>query len=444
VRKRPTRPPRFAAVPNETVDDAVQLDFMALALLTVLLRHRDGWDITMAEVGAKYGYGRDAMANAMGLLQVARYVVKIRLMSAENNQWSTEVCVYDTPATDAEVTALLAEASNEPNVRVAQVIEPTKSALENAAKRRAKLQPKGRQRAPSIAVPRVPGNPDSGATCGNAASPQVGPDCRDSRQPGDPAVFKKTVGKKTEEDEEPVPDGRRPSTGSRGSRAGGSAASGNSKPLFSRQERVQYNTFVAALPGPLKALVPKGLPQPLVRAVLDATAADNPAARTVEQLVEYRLMPKWDRYYSNQGKAGPIDKPVGVLVTMLRHDTECQDPRCDERTDVDTGEPCRLCELRGVDRRADRARNAAQGTQDSQQAPPTRVVIPFQAAPLPGRALCACGNPYFPSPEIDDARCGECRGNTLRPVGATVVGDPVRGAAAARGAMKDKAERPRR
>jgi hypothetical protein len=164
VRKRPTRPPRFAAVPNETVDDAVQLDFMALALLTVLLRHRDGWDITMAEVGAKYGYGRDAMANAMGLLQVARYVVKIRLMSAENNQWSTEVCVYDTPATDAEVTALLAEASNEPNVRVAQVIEPTKSALENAAKRRAKLQPKGRQRAPATASPSSPDRNASSTT----------------------------------------------------------------------------------------------------------------------------------------------------------------------------------------------------------------------------------------------------------------------------------------
>lgn len=249
---------------------------------------------------------------------------------------------------------------------------------------------------------------------------------------------------KEETGEEKGSDGRRPSTGSRGSRAGGSAASGNSKPPFSRQERAQYDAFVAALPAPLKALVPKGLPQPLVRSVLDATAADNPAARTVAQLVEYRLMPKWDRYYSNQGQAGQIEKPVGVLVAMLRHDTECQDPRCDERTDVDTGQPCRLCELRGVDRRAERAREAAQEAQDGPQAPPARIVIPAQAAPLPGRALCACGNPYFPSPEIEDDRCGECRGKTRRPVGATVVGDPVRGAAAARGAMKDKAERPRR
>ncbi|WP_176734725.1 hypothetical protein, partial [Streptomyces sp. EN23] len=240
--------PKYAAVPNETVDNAVQLDFMALALLTILLRHRDGWDITLAEIGAKYGYGRDAMANAMGLLQAARYVVKIRLMASENNQWSTEVCVYDTPATDAEIQALLAEAAKEPGVRVVQVIEPTKTAVANAAKRRAKLQPKGRQRTPSVAVPRVPENPHSGATCGNDTEQQVGPECRDSRQSGDPALFKKTVGEKTEEDEKPVPDGRRPSAGSRTSRSGGSAASGKTKPPFSREERRQYDAFVAALP----------------------------------------------------------------------------------------------------------------------------------------------------------------------------------------------------
>ncbi|MET8585770.1 hypothetical protein ABZX39_33605 [Streptomyces collinus] len=176
----------------------MQLDFMALALLTILLRHRDGWDITLAEIGAKYGYGRDAMANAMGLLQAARYVVKIRLMSAENNQWSTEVCVYDTPATDAEIAALLREASREPDVRVAQVIEPTKAAMEHAAKRRSKLQPKSRRRTtPTVAVPRVPENPDSGATCENEASPQVGPECRDPRQSGGPALFKKTIDEKT-------------------------------------------------------------------------------------------------------------------------------------------------------------------------------------------------------------------------------------------------------
>lgn len=355
MRKRSGRPPRYAAVPNETIDDAPNLDFMALALLTILLRHRDGWDITLAQIGAKYGYGRDAMANAMGLLQVARYVVKVRMMSASTNQWSTEVCVYDTPATDAEVAALLAAISREPGVRAAQVIEPTKAALAHAAKRRSKLGPKERQARPSVAVPRVPEFPHSGATSSNDGFPQVDPECRDSRQSGDPAVFKKTVDQKKREDEEPGGDGRRPSTGSRDSRAGGSAASGNSKPTFSREQRRQYDAFVAALPAPLKALVPNGLPKPLVDAVLAATDHDSSDGRTVEQLVEFRLMPKWDKHYSRRDQAGPLEKPVGVLVAMLRRDNECQDPRCDERTNVDNGQPCISCEQRGIERRAERA-----------------------------------------------------------------------------------------
>lgn len=378
MRKRSGRPPRYAAVPNETIDDAPSLDFMALALLTILLRHRDGWDITLAQIGAKYGYGRDAMANAMGLLQVARYVVKVRLMSASTNQWSTEVCVYDTPATDAEVAALLAAISREPEVRAVQVIEPTKAALAHAAKRRSKLAPKERQARPSVAVPRVPEFPHSGTTSSDDEFPQVDPECRVSRQSADPAVFKKTVDQKKREDEEPGGDGRRPSTGSRGSRAGGSAAAGNSKPTFSREQRRQYDAFVAALPAPLKALVPNGLPKPLVEAVLAATDHASHEGRTVEQLVEYRLLPKWHKHYSSAALAGSIQKPVGALVAMLRRDNECQDPRCDERTNVDNGQPCISCEQRVANKRAERAAKAQEDPSKRSErpaAPPVRKAL---------------------------------------------------------------------
>lgn len=189
-------------------------------------------------------------------------------------------------------------------------------------------------------------------------------------------------------------DGRRPSTGSRGSRAGGSAASGKTKPPFSREERRHYDAFVAALPGPLAALVPKGLPKPLVDAVLAATDLDSPAGRTVEKLVTYRLMPKWDRYYSSQEQAGPIEKPVGVLVTMLKHDAECGDDRCDERKNVDTGQPCISCGERAVDKRADRQADAGPQqlqTASAQPARPTErktytppVYVPQQATITPG------------------------------------------------------------
>lgn len=435
MRKRSGRQPRFAAIPNETIDDAVQLDFMALALLTILLRHRDGWDITLAEIGAKYGYGRDAMANAMGLLQVARYVVKIRLMSAENNQWSTEVCVYDTPATDAEIAALLAEASKEPDVRVAQVIQPTTSALENAAKRRGKLQPKGRPRTPSVAVPRVSENPHSGATCGNEASSQVGPECRDSRQSGDPAVFKKTVEKKTKEDEEPSGDGRRPSTGSSSSRSGGFAASGKTKPdPLTREQRQHVDAFFQALPKQLADLVPANPPGNLKAAVLEALAVGRPEARTPQQLVEYRMLPKWHGHYASRDQAGPLERPVGVLIAMLRRDAECQDARCDERTEVDTGQPCRLCALRAVDRRADR--DNGRPAPESQDAP-AGVPAP-RTTPTDGIARGICGGDRcgvsikLVGPALEDGLCKGCRDQQRKAPPSALNQQYVQGAAMAR------------
>jgi hypothetical protein len=179
-------------------------------------------------------------------------------------------------------------------------------------------------------------------------------------------------------------DGRRPSAGSRAARAGGSAASGNTKPTFSREQRRQYDAFVAALPAPLKALVPNGLPKPLVDAVLAATDYSSSEGRTVEQLVEYRLMPKWDKHYSRRDQAGPLEKPVGVLVAMLRRDNECQDPRCDERTNVDTGLPCVSCEQRIIGKRAERAAAEAAVVPEPAPAPePRREPVQRPAVPVP-------------------------------------------------------------
>jgi hypothetical protein len=213
-------------------------------------------------------------------------------------------------------------------------------------------------------------------------------------------------------------DGRRPSTGSRGSGSSGSAASGKTNPPFSREERRRYNDFVAALPAPLKDLVPNGLPKPLVDAVLAATAPESPSGRTVEQLVKFRLLPKWDRHYSSREKAGPIEKPVGVLVAMLRRDAECGDPRCDERTNVDTGEACRACQMRAVDRRADRV----------QEQRPSMPPEPAGSVPGPRVARVAASGP---SPVVVDA--------SLAP-----LADYRSGAELARSGMVEKALRPRR
>jgi hypothetical protein len=198
MRKRSGRPPRFAQVPNESVDDSLNLDLTALGLLTVFLRHRDGWDITLADVGRKYGYGEDAMANAMGMLQVARYVVKVRVMGA-GNQWRTEMAVYAPPARDDEVRELLeAIRAEDPDVRRVEVIPPTATAIKRVQKRAKKLVRTGGARVPEF--------PDSGPTWGNTAKPQVGPESGVFRDPGNPRLPKKTITQDTIEEEDAVAD----------------------------------------------------------------------------------------------------------------------------------------------------------------------------------------------------------------------------------------------
>jgi hypothetical protein len=175
----------------------------------------------------------------------------------------------------------------------------------------------------------------------------------------------------------------------------GSAASGKTKPpSLTPDQRQQVAAFFQSLPKQLADLVPANPPGNLKAAVLEALAADRPEARTVEQLVEYRLMPKWDRYYSSREQAGPLERPVGALVAMLRRDAECGDPRCDERTNVDSGQACLSCEMRAVDARADRAAEAGLENPKAARPQPERRVerkaptgpvhVPQQATITPG------------------------------------------------------------
>jgi hypothetical protein len=187
-------------------------------------------------------------------------------------------------------------------------------------------------------------------------------------------------------------DGRRPPTGSRGSRAGGSAASSKTKPdQLTPRQRQQATAFFQSLPKQLADLVPANPPGNLKAAVLEALAVDRPEARTAEQLVTYRLLPKWNGHYASKDQAGPLEKPVGVLITMLHRDAECGDPRCDERTNVDTGQPCTSCEQRAVNQRADRVLEAAataprppadsRPSAQQQASTPRTVVLPPPGGP---------------------------------------------------------------
>ncbi|MEU8469560.1 hypothetical protein AB0F30_16830 [Streptomyces sp. NPDC029006] len=195
-------------------------------------------------------------------------------------------------------------------------------------------------------------------------------------------------------------DGRRPSAGSRGSRSGGSAASGKTKPpSLTREQRQQVDAFLQALPKPLADLVPTHVPGNVKAAVLEALAADRPEERSAQQLVEFRMLPKWDKHYASKDAAGPIRKPVGVFIELLKWDRECDDPRCDERTNVDFGEACRACE-----RQAEDSRPGQTGDRPQEQ---PRADVPKQRS-APRKARCPeCHRPLRNSAE--DALCSDCR-----------------------------------
>lgn len=189
-----------------------------------------------------------------------------------------------------------------------------------------------------------------------------------------------------------APDGRRPPTGSRGSSSGGFAASGKTNPpSLTQEQHQQVDAFFQALPKQLADLVPANPPRNLKASVLEALAAGRPDERTPEQLVEYRLLPKWNKHYASRDQAGPLERPVGVLITMLKRDAECGDKRCDERTNVDTGAPCISCGELAVDKRAERQADRAPDRPQEPPAQPPRAgtytapaYVPQQATITPG------------------------------------------------------------
>jgi hypothetical protein len=328
LRKRSGRPPKFAAVPNETVDDAVHLDLQALGLLTVMLRHQDGFDITLPEIAKKYGYGRDGLAGAMGLLQVAQYVVKVRIMWAKNNQWTTEVVVYDTPARDDEVTELLASIERERGVRQVKLDRPTKGAVERAAKRMAELGPAQAQRKKlDFAVPsRESAGAEGRSSRGRGGEDQVGGAgaAGPARQPARKAAAPKPKAKTSD---------KRPS----------------------RQQSAAMKTVEAAFPEPLCALLPSYRPPVLRDALLEALDSRSP-----EVLAERVLRRWWMHGYEKAAAPGGkgIGSAIGVAVALVRPSTDCPEPMCEDGVILDNGVPCRTCERRSGDRKAGRTGGA--------------------------------------------------------------------------------------
>ncbi|MFF3256508.1 hypothetical protein ACFYWP_37255 [Actinacidiphila glaucinigra] len=296
---------------------------MALGLLTVLIRHQDGWMIRLDEIGKKYGYGRDAMSYAMGALQVARYVVKVRIMSASERQWSTEVVVYDTPATDEELGELLASIEGEPDVRVVQVIDPTAAAVDRAAQRREKLGIKPRKATHTFSVP-----PKSSG----AADSRRGQGGNDSTKSALPKKQRKAA----------APQGLR----------------------MSQKQAASVRAVEEAFPPILRELLPSYRPPVLRDAILDALES-----RSADVLVA-RVQRRW-REHGYEAAAAPggkgIGSAVGVAIGLVRPSTDCPEPMCEDGVVLDSGSPCRACEQRRADRKAVHG-NSVPGQRDQGEA----------------------------------------------------------------------------
>lgn len=426
MRKRPSKPHRFAAVENTAID---KLDsILATGLLTKLIRARDGEELTVESLCKTHVEGRESLTKAMRMLVDNALVVKFKIQRAasevveEDGQlvpkrggsWYTSFTVDSSGFTAEEVAGMLAQIYDEGNVK-AHRIEPEY------------LDPKKNE----IGWTRPgAGNPSVGATWGNSepwpegdsrptyGSPTVGPPTV-----GHPAahIRKKTVLSETESEDEMPLSGRSPvdahsasTSGSRSSREGGSAAPTTSKPRLSKQDRDQVKAVRALLPRELDTALGDRLPANVSAAIVEALAAGQPRERTAEQLVTHRVEKRWNLYWAAQllpvwkaeQDAGRTPRPpYGAMVSMLKDTAECGNLACDDRVDIHTGGPCTACATRAQDRRAGRAIPDA--------APQDVPAVPGQRAPEPAAkvALVDCGNPHCPRsiPVAAGPLCGDCR-----------------------------------
>ena len=198
-------------------------------------------------------------------------------------------------------------------------------------------------------------------------------------------------------------DGRQAPSGSRGRAQGGSAAASKSKRRLTKAEYEAIKAVRSLLPDALNEALPGKTPPNLGAAILTALAVGSPYERTPAQLVEYRVMPRWNGYWASKHFAGEMDRPVGALMAMVKHQPECGDLSCEDRVNIHTRESCRPCEMRGEDRKADLSAEAPAAAPDGDGVPEQR---PAEAQPA--RPKCpGCRLPLANASE--PVLCRECQ-----------------------------------
>jgi hypothetical protein len=110
---------------------------------------------------------------------------------------------------------------------------------------------------------------------------------------------------------------------------------------MSQDQAAAVRAIEARYPAELAARMPTYRPPALRNAIL-AALGDAPRQRTAAQLAD-RLERRWYSWgYAEKNRQGEISSYPGVVIALLtRH--VCGYDRCEDGTDVDTGEPCRTC-----------------------------------------------------------------------------------------------------
>lgn len=183
MRKRPSRPQRFVALDNGSVDTLRSMT--AKGLLATLIRAKDGDDVTVEALCRTHTEGREVLTKAMRALVQDAFVVKFKIQREKSEiveledgstetkrggSWYTTFTVDSIPFTLDDVTAMLDDIYEVGNIKAIRV-EPTY------------LDPR------KVLTRPTAGKPSVGATCGADRKPQVGP------TDGEPTVGQPTVGR---------------------------------------------------------------------------------------------------------------------------------------------------------------------------------------------------------------------------------------------------------
>lgn len=200
-------------------------------------------------------------------------------------------------------------------------------------------------------------------------------------------------------------DGRQATTGSRHG-SGGKAASGKSRHRLAKAEYDAIKTVRSLLPDDLEKALPVKTPANLGTAVIEALAVGAPCERTPQQLVEFRVLPRWNGYWAQKFYGKELASTVGPLLAMLAYQQECGDISCEDRVNIHTGEPCTGC----AERRTGQRPASVAGAE---------VELPRPTLPEDGRprGLCStCGGLMFVvGPALEDGLCRECRADVRTP-----------------------------